>query len=241
MNFKLKTCFYKTGDEIHILDLFRKSFGRDLDKRLWFWRFRDNPAGAGVINLAWDGDLLVAHYAITPVISRIHGCDLLTGLSGTTITHPDYRGRGLFPKLARSTYDYMLQLGIGMVWGFPNALSHVGFVRNLNWMDIYEVPTLRLSLTKHFSLPVPSENVVKLDRFDDRFDCLWEQVENEFQIITKRDLKYLRWRYIQNPSVQYRILAYEDQGNLLGYAVFKQYRNEFQIVDILTVDVEIGV
>jgi hypothetical protein len=36
-------------------------------------------------------------------------------------------------------------------------------------------------------------------------------------------------------------LAYIDNGNILGYAVFKKYVDEFQIVDILTVkDVDVG-
>lgn len=59
--------------------------------------------------------------------------DYHTGLSGTTMTHPEYRGKGLFPVLARSTYARMKAANMAMVWGFPNAMSHRGFVRNLNW------------------------------------------------------------------------------------------------------------
>ena len=241
MNSKLEIRPYQLGDESHILELFRQSYGRDLGEQVWAWRFRDNPAGPGVIDLSWDGDVLAAHYAVTSLVLRINGRDWPTGLSGTTMTHPDYRGRGLFPKLARSTYARMAQSGMAMVWGFPNAVSHRGFIRNLDWVDIYEVPTFRLPLTERLSLLPPGDNVVELEEFDDRFDHLWESVKDDYRVITKRDQKYLQWRYVQNPAEQYRILACVDAEEVLGYSVFKRYHAELQVIDILTVqDVEVG-
>jgi GNAT superfamily N-acetyltransferase len=232
---------YQTGDKKHILELFRQSYGRDLDERFWAWRFRDGPAGTGVIYLSWDGDVLAAHYAVTPVIMRINGQDWLTGLSGTTMTHPDYRGRGLFPRLAQRTYAYMTEAGMGLVWGFPNALSHRGFVCNLEWVDIYEVPTFRLSLQGRLSLPTPSDDVVESEGFDARFDRLWKRVKDGYPIITRRDRPYLQWRYVENPAERYRILAHVEDESLLGYAVFKRYQDELQIVDILAVqDTDVG-
>jgi GNAT superfamily N-acetyltransferase len=224
---------YRPGDEKQILTLFRQSFGRDLDAQAWAWRFRDNPAGPGVIDLSWDGDILAAHYAVSPVTMRINGQDWLTGLSGTTMTHPHYRGQGLFPKLARSVYALMAQAGMGMVWGLPNALSHRGFIRDLEWVDIYEVPTLRLTLANHRPLPAP-HSVVALPEFDEHFDQLWEQVKDNYRIIVRRDRSHLQWRYVKNPTEVYRILAYVDANNVAGYVVFKRYCEELQIVDILT-------
>lgn len=241
MGVRLETCYYEPGDEHHILELFRQSFGRELDERFWAWRFRHSPAGEGVIYLSWDQGVLAAHYAVTSVAMRINGQDWLTGLSGTTMTHPNYRGRGLFPKLAQRTYAYMAESGMGLVWGFPNTLSHRGFVRNLQWVDIYEVPTFRLSLQGRLSLPTLSDDVVELEEFDARFDRLWNQVKDDYPIITRRDRPYLQWRYVENPAERYRILAHVEGESLRGYAVFKRYQDEIQIVDLLTVqDVNVG-
>ncbi len=242
MSYGLKIRAYRLGDEIQILRLFRQSYGRDLDRKVWFWRFQDNPAGQGIIYLGWDKDTLAAHYGVSAVVMRISGWDWLTGLSGTTMTHPDYRGQGLFPKLARKTYDQMRQAGMAMVWGFPNTQSHRGFVRDLEWVDIYEIPTLRLALPGHRLLPVPPPtNILELQWFDGRFDQLWEQVRDDYRIIAKRDRDYLQWRYVKNPVTEYHILAYVDGDDVMGYAVYKRYREELQIVDILTrPDIEIG-
>ena len=235
---------YKPGDESHILRLFQQSFGRNLGKKLWIWRFMDNPAGLGVIELCWDGDILVAQYAVTAVASRIDGQDCLTGLSGTTMTHSKYRGMGLFPILARKTYARMAEMGMVMAWGFPNAMSHRGFVKDLDWTNIYEIPVFHLNLmnSQYLSLPTSDDALAEVTDFDERFDLLWETVKDDHSLLTKRDQRYLQWRYVQNPSGQYRILTYLVQRTLLGYAVFKQYRDEIQIVDILTVkDVKVGV
>lgn len=137
---------YRHGDEEKILELFRLCYGWELTEAAWAWRYRDNPAGKGIIELCWDGGVLAAHYSVAPSIARIGGRDCLTALSGTTMTHPDYRGLNLYPKLAQRVYDRASELGVVMVRGFPNSFSHRGLVRELEWKDVYEIPTFRLPL-----------------------------------------------------------------------------------------------
>jgi hypothetical protein len=241
MHPKLETRSYQLGDEADILELFRQSYGRELSEAYWVWRFRESPAAPGIINLCWDGDCLAAHYAVTPLGLRIQGQDWVAALSGTTMTHPGYRGQRLFPRLAQTTYDQMAHSGMAMVWGFPNLFSHRGLICYLDWLDIYEVPTFRLPLAPSLSLPAPVK-IVELERFDSRFDQLWERVRDDYRVIARRDQKHLLWRYVQHPGGGYRILACVDAGILEGYAVLKRYGHELQVVDILTVhDPSIGV
>jgi hypothetical protein len=241
MTFNLETRTFQLGDEVHVLELFRQSYGRDLSGPYWAWRFRDNPAGPGIIYLSWDGGALAAHYAVSPVVLRVSGRDFLGALSGTTMTHPGYRGLKLFPRLARTTYNHMTQAGMAMVWGFPNLFSHRGLIRDLNWVDIYEVPALRLPLTPGLSLPAPAGKVVELEQFDGRFDHLWGWVKDDYSVIAQRDQKHLQWRYAHHPGGQYRILAYVDAKDVLGYAVLKRFHTELQVVDLLTSqDINVG-
>ncbi len=226
---------YQSGDEQKILDLFRLAYGgRELPLNFWEWRFRNNPAGAGVIELSWDDQLLAAHYAVTSVVTRIAGKDYHTGLSGTTMTHPEYRGKGLFPVLARSTYARMKAANMAMVWGFPNAMSHRGFVRNLNWKDIYEIPMFRRTISPSMSMATMAAQICELSVVDERFDRLWERVCDDYAIIGRRDQAHLEWRYLSNSTEQYRLLAYIDGGDIHGYAVTKRYQDELQVVDLLT-------
>lgn len=218
-----------------IFDLFRQCYGQDLDEQVWEWRFQNNPAGPGEIELVWSRDVLAGHYAVTCVRTRIEDQEWLTGLSGTTMTHPDYRGRGLFPLLARRTYEQMAANNKGIVWGFPNAMSHRGFIKELRWKDIYEVPTLRLSLSDRLRLPKPS-NVALCREFDNRFDQIWNRAKNRYKVTTLRDKQYLQWRYMDNPAEDYRTLIYTHHEDIMAYVIFKRYQDDLQIVDLLAVD-----
>lgn len=232
---------YAPGDEQEIRNLFKVSFGRELDAKFWKWRFMDNPSDPDrlFIHLMWDGPVLAGHYAVSPVRMNIAGQERLTALSMTTMTHPEYAGRGIFTQLAESVYRELQRAGYYMVWGFPNHNSHYGFVRRLEWTDIYQVPMLRVMrphLRRSTSL---SARVQIIERFDDRVDALLESALGAEKFWVVRDEQYLNWRYISEPSHKYTALGLWDDGRLEGYIITKLYTNgqqlEGDIVDVLAV------
>lgn len=231
---------YMAGDEHAILALFAESFsGRTMTRDYWTWRFRDNPTGQILIELAWHREKLVAHYAVSPVRMSVGGEDSLCGLSVTTMTHPDYRGRGLFPILADRLYRRMAQIGYTMVWGFPNKNSREGFMNKLGWRDICEIPMLAIDL-KDMRYGLESFTGIEepMD-FDERFSDLWNSISGRHAIVVKRDLKYLRWRFGSHPENKYNLVCRTDARGLLGYAVWKLYeQREIEIVDLITADDE---
>ena len=239
MNRNLQINPYQIGDEEAICDLFHTVFkGIPFSCDYWNWRFRNSPSGKGVISLSWNGSILASHYAVTPVMFSILCEDHLNSLSGTTMTNPDYRGQGLFPLLAEDVYAHMKNAGMIFVFGFPNFRSHRTIVKNLAWHDIYEIPFFRLELTSIKVAPEPNGNVIRLNRFDDSFNGFWATARKNYPIIGFRDKDQLNWRYIDNPVEDYSILANVSGSGLLGYAVYKQYKDELQIVDILTAKTE---
>lgn len=217
------------GDEALILGLFERSFGKPMSIEYWRWRFRDNPIDAPMIQLAWDGDVLAAHYAVSPVRMAIDGEPRLAALSMTTMTDPDYRGRGLFVQLASALYERLERRGYACVWGFPNAQSHRGFVRDLRWQNVHEIPMLRLEVAG--SKQTGAEKIEELTQPAPMLDAVWDRCRKLRPILVWRDAQHLAWRYLQHPSNQYRILATDS-----GYVVFKRYGDEVDLVDVLVVD-----
>ena len=226
---------YLPRDETAILELFNTSFGKKMNIDFWQWRFKDNPTGQMMVELAWDDEILVAHYAISPVILSVNGKDHFTALSMTTMTHPNYRGRRLFPILSTRLYERLRLCDYSIVWGFPNYRSHPTFINRLAWDDIYEIPMFTLNVEYLSELIKISRCIVELSIFDEKFDILWEKVKCDNEIWVKRDQKYLNWRYILNPTHKYTILAYIDNDELLGYAVYKKYYSDIDIVDFVSV------
>lgn len=220
---------YEPGDEYSILALFRQSFGRDLSLAYWRWRYLDNPVGPPMIELAWDGDVLAAHYAVSPVMLRMNGAEMLAGLSMTTMTSPDYRGRGLFPLLAERLYERMSAEGFDLVFGFPNRQSHRIFVRDLKWNDLSPVPTLKLAKGPVRPPETGAALIDEVSRFDEWVDAIEADV---LPIGLHRGARFLNWRFIEEPSGRYRILRISSDGVPMGYAVFKTFCGAIDVVDV---------
>lgn len=68
----------------------------------------------------------------------------LTAQSADTMTHPLFRNKGLFTRLARLTFDLCKQVGIAFVFGFPNQNASHGLIK-LGWhgqetMERFSIP-----------------------------------------------------------------------------------------------------
>lgn len=94
--------------------------------RQWYL---NNPMGKVISFNAFYGEELVAHYACIPYKMEIEG-RIVTGLFDmATVTHPEHRGKGLFKKLAQTTYDYAKEHGFEFVLGVANANSFPGYMK----------------------------------------------------------------------------------------------------------------
>ncbi len=72
------------------------------------------------------------------------------------------------------------------------------------------------------------------DRFDARFDGLWERAAPQFQVIGERTSAYLNWRFCQCPQVRHRVfyLASADD-ELLAYLVYSPGEKTAYVSDFL--------
>jgi hypothetical protein len=228
---------YQPGDEHAIIDLFGKAFRRPLPDGFWGWRFGNNPNGQPITELAWDGPVLAGHYTVSPIQMRVNGVDYMAALSGTTMTHPNYQGLKLFPILSERVYGRMAEAGMLMVMGFPNNFSHRIIVRDIGWTDIHEVPVFYKDFDDGRAVPPPSAEIQSIDRFDDRFDALWERTKDCTPVVVNRSSTYLNWRYVTNPTFRYTCLALAQNQELLGYAVCKPYQERsVDLVDLSALD-----
>jgi len=235
-----------SGDERAVAGLFEVAFGQTMLVECYQWRFLGSPGGPGVIEMAWSGEVLCAHCGVSPVFVQCNGRETRGGLGGTAMTHPDYRGRGLYQLLYKRCFERMTEQGMSIFYAFPDAFrpAHRLLVGQLGLVDVHEVPRFSLLMKDRISGTEDRRDVhvEELPGFDARFDRLWARVQDRYEVIVKRDSRYLNWRFSLNPGAQYRTLGYIDDAELLGYVVLKTYGRDLQIVDLLTVpDTEVGV
>lgn len=155
------------------------------------WEYVRNPDGPAVGYNAWVGDELAAHYVTIPLVARVNGTEERGLLSLNTATAPAHQGKGLFTKLADSTYRYAAKHGHGFVIGVANANSTHGFVNKLGFQS---VSPLR-AMAGAGPLPAPQAAVVQYER-------LWHP-------------EALRWR-LAHPLYRYTVKHEGDRGALLS-------------------------
>lgn len=97
------------------------------------WLYVENPNGPALGFDAWFGEQLAAHYVCVPHAVVIHGQRCRALLSLNTATAPEFRGQGLFVKLASRTYEEAAHHGFDLVFGVGNAQSTPGLVRRLGF------------------------------------------------------------------------------------------------------------
>lgn len=116
-----------------IRELYRATWGYNRPEAFDRWRYLSPPDGICPMALAVDGGRLAGAYIMWPAKLRVGRETVLGAQSMDTMTHPDYRGQGVFTDLALACFDIAAARGFEVLYGFPNTSSYPGFVRRLNW------------------------------------------------------------------------------------------------------------
>lgn len=233
------------------LDRFAEVFaknGVDKVKAQLQWQYLRAPEGRVYVDFATpadDEDRIAGIYAAFPLRVKLHGEVREAVQSLDTLTDSDFRGQGLFLKLARGVYDRCREEQVAFVYGFPNDSSAHGFFRYLDWTNLDPVPYLVRPLRTRWlarrlpkvgalaarlpDLPLPRPAVPRLPTSDEirsfstftaEFDDLWADFAQDVHIGVVRDAKFLSWRFASRPKTPYRSLAYYSQGRLEGFVTF---------------------
>lgn len=212
---------YKLGDEKYILDLFEKVFKKKLSESFWRWRFANNPENIMMIKLMWDGDQLAGHYALSPLQMIVGDKVILTALSMTTMTHPNYGGQGIFGTLAEALYNEQLQKNkLFSVWGFPNSNSHYGFIKNLQWENLEQIPFFSVSAEKIKDI---SGNIEWIRTFESSHENAYKKTTSDYVVKVNKTKKFLNWRYVDNPIFNYHIFSLKESEDCSWFVVTKSF------------------
>lgn len=206
------------------------------------WQYLANPSKVLFVDFAIDPGVnkLAAVYAVLPVHFWVKGQVRLACQSLDTRTGVNYRGRGLFIKLAKMVYERCEKEGIAFVYGFPNRNSVHGFYNRLNWHSLDPIPQLIKPLKLTYLLrklisrgPSIQENpviatpleikqpIVLLQEFDDQVDDLWKEFAQQVGVAINRTKEYLNWRFRDRPDSHYITLGYYNGNRLEGLVIYR--------------------
>jgi GNAT superfamily N-acetyltransferase len=239
---------YRTEDKRAVESLYRRVFGNDAadaSRLRWDWQYRLNPNNPGhepEIWIAREGTTIVGQYATMPVKLSVRGQEVRGSWGMDVMVAPERQRQGLGEVLFR-TWDR----NVGASLGLGLSDSSYRLFQKLRWPVVGPVPLLVKPLTRRAlrraNWPVALNRLVSalmwpivkiiararplgaeirlLQRFDDSFTALWDELAPQFDLAIRRDAGYLNWKYVLAPHVRYSIAALRRNDRNVGYAVYR--------------------
>lgn len=129
-----------------IVELLRLGLGEGAVPRteaFWRWKHQANPFGESPVLVAEAGGRLIGVRAFLRWTWHLGGEGDSAAVAAVravdTVTHPDWRGRGLFSELTRRLVDHVASEGAAFVFNTPNRKSGPGYLK-LGWEEVGGLP-----------------------------------------------------------------------------------------------------
>ena len=242
---------FKQADEFEILkarELFELTFSIKFPEELWKRKYFANPAGKPIAFIAKSDDQVVSFYALHPSNFMFLGKPVLLYQDADSMTHPDFRRRGIHKVIKKNADDYLATQNIPVSYGFPNLntmntkqmapFELVG--RFTNWVKPLSAHDgtgpgslfnrIGANVSSWFNPKANQDLVVKTLLHDERLDRVWDSCKNDYPIIGERSSRFLEWRFGGNPNIHIWLATPE---NPEGYIVVEQTVNGLWIRDFL--------
>ncbi|MHC4139213.1 MAG: GNAT family N-acetyltransferase [Planctomycetota bacterium] len=192
-------------------------------KEFMEWQYYLNPAGTARSWIAKHDGNVIANYTAIPHKLYVNGKLELSWRVQDVITHPDYRGMGLYSKLSDAANNVLQSEDFPVNFTFPNEKSHQGFIK-LNWLNPNRIPLWILHKPQKIKNERISLHIEPILKFTKTDESIWNSYRQKLHYALERSANYLNWRYTQKPRGGYFPFRLTD-GAKSAICVFKIYNN----------------
>lgn len=237
---------YEPSWRRHVLELMALIQPGGVSEAEFVWWFERNPTKYLNISLAECEGHIIGISSTEPVRVWCEGAEHIVPIVLNVVTHPDYRGQGIFSALESANEADAKRNGCPFMLSFPStpSMSMPIFVNRLGWASgtvlrwTAKVLNPAAALRAAFGLRAPawldaglgavcratlrkglSAAVQPIDEFDASFDRLWEKERPCHRWGLVKDSAYLTWRFLEAPSGRYQCWRIVDGRAVVGYLV----------------------
>jgi len=218
------------GTKIHAFR--REAFGRDFEMDHFQWFNLKYPYSHNRVYVAEEKSTgrIASAICMLPFRYRIGRETRHISVATGGATHPNFRGLGLFTKISSMLVEQEGRFKIECAIGFPNPEALPLHIK-AGW----EVP-LELTFLEKREFRQANGAGEPIERFDERYDGLYEESTEHFDFVNLKDHRVLNWRYKERPDVDYQCFE-TGSPNLEGFIVLKRFQDKeirkVHIVDFL--------
>jgi hypothetical protein len=224
---------YRPGDEHAILKtfnlVFREVCGPDYTDRTleqWRWAYEQNPMGHRISLAVTEDGTIASQYAGMPMLYDtpwgpqrfVHCVD--------SMTHPNWRlglqSKSLFVETCMPFWAHSITIGDALFYGFPVDQAFRIGQRYLKYVLMCTIDYLIRDRSQAPLPPPAGIEVAKVAETPPDVGGLHEEARADKQCALRRDYRYLKWRWFDNPArADYETWTARRSGRLCGLMVLK--------------------
>jgi len=227
-------------DEELVLSLWEAAFQNQIKASLWQWKYIDNPYDTTIILCKNTRGEPVVFYGGIPFASTCHGRSVKMIHLSDIMSHPDYRGSGVFIHTANAYFDtFGNRDDVAVMYGFPGKYHFDIGVKYLQYSHLGKGAAFLTGKVDMIKKMTPSPGTLtRAHEANEDFDNLWQTLKKVYPFTVVRDKAYLKWRFFNHPAKNYEIWCLENRGknNYCGYMVLNLEGEKAIIVDMLLPD-----
>lgn len=210
-----------------IQKLFERAFNKCISREYLMWRYIQNYLNITLSTVHYEENRIIANYSVSAYEIYINGEKCRAAVSMTAMTDPDYHGKGLMPQLGEEMEQYLISENYKLLYCFPNRnTSHAIFTNKMAWVDIYELPTMRMNISNFKDI---DDGLVFDNIFQYQYPETVDSCKELNHVIKTTD--YLKWRYLENPQNEYTNIIISRGTEVTSYCIVKKFGNSLDIVD----------
>jgi hypothetical protein len=242
---------YSQSDNEALSRVMTKIFPAVGDQRYCQWKYSENPAGLAISSLAQHKERIIGQIGLIPIRLSANDNEIVAAQEVDVLIEEEHRGLYVLYSLSKLSSQTHKQEKISFCYGFSvpetsaigtkwgkfvkvGAIPRLVKILDVESLLIWKIPIKRLTkLTSYFvnsglKLLYPAKEDIpegaqlqRINRFDERFDSFWDRVKGDYPITTVRDSRYLNWRYVRPPHIDYQIFSLEKKmtREILGFIV----------------------
>jgi len=245
--------YLSENDSLKIKRFYDKAYGQKhiLNNPIHHkWQFKKNPLNKlknKTVVTFEECDKIYSQMGFIPIELKVDNSIKTALWHVSFFTLPSHRGKGIGTKLVQFTekqVDYSLVLGGSE--GTNKIYEKMGGINfgNLNrYIAILNKSNLEKCLKKKIEeeevkFETSSLEFYQIKKLDEEYEEFWNKVKKQYPITTNRTKNYLKWRYFDNPLLNYKIFLLKEKKEIKGLLVLRIEDNNSElkagrIIDIL--------
>jgi hypothetical protein len=213
------------------------------------WQFKNNPfnkLSTKSILITESSSIIEAHLGFIPIELKLFEEFHNSSWHVSFFTLDQFRSKGFGTQLieyGNNFFDFTLVLsgsdGTKKIYLNTNGKDFGNLNRYIGILDKKRIEDYLKSKIKKSKVKIFHDDnykITRIDHLDKNYNQFWNDVRTRYPITVNRTKKYLNWRFLDHPLLDYHFLLLQNNSKILGFAVIRFENNNVELKAARLVD-----